>query len=316
MRTYAIVLIAILGYVFYSVDAPAKSSWSSSGDGIQMRFEFSGHGFGSGNGICTLGPGIDCGGMAWTGEESGFTLGTIQRSTAVDGADFELIFSFSYATENGRPYLIGTLYSFDVDSDRSMLTGRQRNIHEPIDFGEPHRITFKSERSDRSIEMEYTLEGGSVESQITFGRRTLALKSFDRANRSTSSTAEVHGLIGKSGDEESANSEPQHFSFSFSPDNSRHARRDTAVNYDVTITFDPPLDRGQFPMRSKLKLDRMYWLDTLHVPGEKINPHWGTGFSYTKDVEIVPGKVLKLVFPPEPSLKLPFQIEDTVVITP
>jgi hypothetical protein len=319
MRTYGIVLIAIVGYVLYSIDVPARSTFASSSDGIQMRFRFSGRGFGSGNGICTLGPGTGCEGMAWTGDESGFSLGTIQKSVAVEGADFELIFSFSYAAENGRPYLDGVLYSLDVVSDRSVVTGRRRTLHEPIDFGEPHTLTFTSERTGKSIELEYALEGGSMESQITFGRSTLALKSFDRSDRATSSTAEVHGLVGKSGDQDDPKntvSEPQYFSFSFSPDHSRSARRDTAVNYDVTISFDPPLVRDQFPMRSRLKLDRMYWIDTLHVPGDNINPHWGTGFSYTKDVEIVPGKVLKLVFPPEPKLKLPFQIEDTVVITP
>ena len=167
--------------------------------------------------------------------------------------------------------------------------------------------------------MEYTVEGGSMETQVTFGENTLALKSFDRGLRSTSSIGEAHGLV-KTGDGKSqlygALAEPQHFSFEFVPDAARGNRRDTAVRYDVTISFDPPLQKDRYPMHSRMKLDRMYWIDTLHVPRDSIQPNWGTGFSYTKDVEIVPGKVLKFVFPPEPKQILPFQIEDTVEIHP
>jgi hypothetical protein len=319
MRNFIYVTMALLCLGLITVETKARSPHSSSGDGIQIEFQFHGKGFGEGNGSCTLDPGTSCQGMAWTGEASGFSLGSITRTIPVRGADFELIFSFSCATEDGRPFLDGVLYSLDITSGRKIVTGQRKEIHEPIEFGEPHTLLFASERTDKSIEMEYTLEGGSVESEIVFGSSTLALKSFDRGGRSTSSTGEVHGLIREDGDRDNSDgnsSGPQHFSFSFAPDGRQRARRDTAVNYDVTISFDPPLERDQFPMRSIMKLDRMYWIDTLHVPGEKVSPNWGTGFSYSKSVEVVPGKVLKLVFPPEPKLRLPFQIEDTVVITP
>ncbi len=230
-----------------------------------------------------------------------------------------MIFTFSCSSEDGRPYLNGVLYSLDLNPDGSSVTGERRLVHEPIDFGHSHRLKFTSQKSRKSIEMEYRVEGGSMETQVTFGENTIALKSFDRGLRSTSTVAEAHGLVKTIPDPDESyglQSEPQHFSFEFMPDAARGIRRDTAVRYDVTISFEPPLQKDRYPMRSTMKLDRMYWIDTLHVPGDSIQPNWGTGTSYTKSVEILPGKVLKLVFPPESKQILPFQIEDTVEIHP
>lgn len=319
MRTLLIVLISMFSFGLFAIESTARSHASDDDQEIHIQFEFHGEGFGNGNASCVINPFGNCQGIAWSGKGSGFSLGTILNNAETEDADFELIFSFSCSSEDGEPYLDGELYSLDLNPDGSGVAGQRRKIHEPIDFGHSHRLKFKSQKSGKSIEMEYRVEGGSMETEVTFGENTLALTSFDRGLLVSSLTGEAQELVSLEQDRDRLNGlsvEPQHFSFEFMPEAARGHRRDTAVRYDVTISFDPPLQKDHYPMHSKMKLDRMYWIDTLHVPGDSILPNWGTGFSYTKDVEIVPGKVLKLVFPPEPRQILPFQIEDTVEIHP
>jgi len=318
MKTILLYAILVLSIELSTFGNTVRSSSHSEGDGIQMRIEFHGRGFGSGNGSCTLGPDNVCEGMAWIGNGSGFSLGSLAENSEVREADFELIFSFTYDVEDGRPYLLGTLYSLDIAADGTIASGKRQIVHEPINFGESHRVTCISQRSDRQIEMEYVLEEGSIESSVVYGSRTLTLSSFNRLDSGhtlVSQTIDLYDSLAQAlKTAGAAKSTAINFESKFV--NSSANGQDIALAYRVNLSFAPPLDPAQPSQHTELTLQREYLVDSAHQAGARLNAKWITGYAFVKSVDIAPGKALKLVFPPNLSAVPGFQIEDTLTIVP
>jgi hypothetical protein len=301
-----------------AVNLVAQNDVTDGSDEFQMTLQFHGKGFGTGNGNCSLGSGERCEGIAWSGQTSGFSFGSISRSNQVDGPELEVVFSFSVSQENSQPFLDGVIYSLDVASDLETVTGKRKEIHEPIEIGRPHLLAFQSTRGDKSIEMEYTIAGGSIQENIAYGPSTFTVKSFNQSDPGRtigSQTVDlIQGPATNTARRGHTKQSPLNFQSTFFNPSAR--TRGQALEYHVSASFDPPLDLDKYPQRTTMTYSRIYFVDTAYQAGSRMKPTWDIGYSFSKSLEIVPGKVLKFVFPPNQGNSTGFEIEDTVIIVP
>ncbi|MBN1211137.1 MAG: hypothetical protein JXA92_01040 [candidate division Zixibacteria bacterium] len=87
------------------------------------------------------------------------------------------------------------------------------------------------------------------------------------------------------------------------------------LRYTVKIGFSEELKNITRPMECEITFHRMYMIDTLGNPEDN---EFDIGYfsSFVKEIELRPGKELKLIFPPDtPSIR-GFDIEDTLIIKP
>jgi hypothetical protein len=60
----------------------------------------------------------------------------------------------------------------------------------------------------------------------------------------------------------------------------------------------------------------MYTIDTLHYSRTPVTPHVQYESTYTREIELIPGRILKVVIPVDTPSVRGFAIEDTLIINP
>jgi hypothetical protein len=263
-----------------------------------------------GSGSCLIYPGRGpCSGVIYVrGDESGQSVGSIINDR--DSVQFEILYSLAMDYENSAPSLIGSIYAFQLDRSGVITGGKKLMIHDTLLYGESRTLTFEPPRSPKPITMTFQVVREASSVQVAYGSGTLTLVSTQMIDgKPWSTNGNTVPLVVKASSEA-----PTHFVTRF---NSRPSGgKFVTMNYAVDVSFTPPLHREKMPARCELEFSRMYWVTDTSSAKAHENAQWATGTTYKKQVEIVPGKVIKLIFPADEPSVAGFHIEDTLIIVP
>jgi hypothetical protein len=263
-----------------------------------------------GSGSCVVQPGRGpCSGVMYVrGRESGQSVGSIINN--LDSVQFEVLYSLSMDYVNSVPSLLGSIYALQMDPSGKITGGEKLLVHDTLRYGEERTLKFTSMNPPKPITMTFKVLREAPTVQVAYGSATLSLISTQSIGGKPWSTSGKTVPLFVNGQTES----PRHFEsrFTSKPTGSKQI----TLNYEVEVAFTPPLIRDKLPARSELEFSRMYWVTDTTSQSASRAAQWGTGTTFKKQVEIVPGKVLKLIFPSDQPPVAGFQIEDTLIVVP
>jgi hypothetical protein len=266
-------------------------------------------------GGCYIGPGKTCDGLFYINDDgSGVLVGSIINDL-VSEPEFELVYSITLTKEGGRDMLVGSAYAMELSPEGEILGGRRTEIRQYFTYGEEIVLaqpvgrlpggeniflqmsanTQKPKPVDKSGEHPITLISTQLVDNEQYSRAT---NSYHRPKSTYAFRA------GFSSEEKNGACEM--------------LRYDVEVRMDYREGYDSATASGRSgqPVRGRLSFNRTYAIDTLNYPHASFTPDVTYVSKYTKDVDIVPGKMLKLVFPPDTPSVRGFDIEDTLIIVP
>jgi hypothetical protein len=256
---------------------------------------------------CYIGPGKKCNGLFYMNDDgSGILVGSIINDL-VPNPDFELLYSITLTKENGRDMLIGSAYAMQLSPEGEILGGRRTQIRQYLTDGENIVLAQPVGRlangdtiflqmvadrkrpkgDDKLAEHPITL----ISTQLVDGVQYSQVRNW--YNRLRSARAFRTGFRSKE--------KNGHYEF---------------LKYEIEIDLSSIADLAQVPLSGQLSFERTYTIDTLHHEGDEFSADVVYASKYTKDIEIVLGKMLKLVFPPDTPSVRGFDIEDTLIIVP
>ncbi len=266
---------------------------------------------------CYIGLGKKCNGLFFMNDDgSGILVGTIINDL-VPNPEFELLYSMTLTKEAGRDMLIGSAYAMQLSPEGEILGGRRTEIRQYLTYGEEIVLAQpvgqlgngetiflqmtadeqKPRRVDKSAEHPITL----ISTQLEDG------KEYSQARNWYNSVKSAYAFRAH---------------FNSTENNGAYELLKYKVEIDVDCESDIDLDFSSHgdvakePLRGQLSFVRTYTIDTLHYPHASFSPDVVYTSKYTKEVKIVLGKMLKLVFPPDTPSVRGFDIEDTLIIVP
>ncbi len=283
---------------------------NASDDAIYMSIQFHEGGEslmgGSASGGCTVAPGEACNGLFYRNEDgSGIVMGPAMNS--VQGADFELLFSYQVEpTDRGLDLVVST-HMMTLDNDGAILQGRKTAYREPVRFGDQVEIPVGS-----------IFGGDPVTLSIKVGTR-----SDPPWGHNGNNAYQVQLISTNIGPAETMSRQTSHrrqlsprlkFSSDFrdvAGDQANHK----SLRYHVQVYLDG-WQEGAPSNDCVLRYKRQYLVDSSHSEGNQnyaINAKFQS--EYERAVQLSPDKVIKLVFPPDQPSVHGFDIEDTLVIS-
>ncbi len=266
-------------------------------------------------GGCYIRPGKDCKGLFyWSDDGSGVLVGSLINDL-VPKPNFELLYSMTLTKEAGRDVLVGTAYAMQLSDEGEILGGRRTRIRQYLAPGEEIVLAQpvgrlgsgesiflqisgerqKPEPADKSAEHPVTL----ISTQLQDGEECSQTRNWYSRPRDTYAFRTGFSLNEKNGAYEFLKYEV-------------HVR----LNYDDGSGWPTGDDAAGEPVKGRLSFDRKYIIDTLHYRHASFSPDVVYESGFKKDIEIVPGKMLKLIFPPDTPSVRGFDIEDTLIIVP
>ncbi len=266
-------------------------------------------------GGCYIGPGKVCDGLFYIDDDgSGVLVGSIINDL-VSNPNFELLYSITLTQEGGRDMLIGSAYAMQLSPEGEILGGRRTEIRQYFAYGEEIVLaqpvgrlpsgesiflqmsanTQKPEPIDESAQHPITL----ISTQLIDGEQYSQVRNW--YNHLTNAYAFRTGF----------RSEERNGAFQV-------LKYEVEIRVDYGEGFDrwTVSDVATQPVKGRLAFSRIYAIDTLNYPHASFTPDVTYMSEYTKDVDIVPGKMLKLIFPPDTPSVRGFDIEDTLIIVP
>lgn len=88
------------------------------------------------------------------------------------------------------------------------------------------------------------------------------------------------------------------------------------LKYEAEIRFRPSLTDIDSATTITLNFIRRYAIDTLHYSRTVVTPQIRYESTYTKEITLVPGRILKIIIPSDTPSVHGFTIEDTLIINP
>ena len=267
-------------------------------------------------GGCYIEPGKACNGLFYMDDDgSGILVGSIINDL-VPNPEFELLYSITLTKEDGRDMLVGSAYAMQLSPEGEILGGRRTEIRQYVTLGEEIVLAQPVGR---------VANGETIFLQMSADRPTPR-----RADKSAEHPITLISTQLEDGKEYSQATHwynrlgsPRRFRSGF------RSRTDNSVSdllrYDVEVDVDYDSHITNLaslavltkePIKGELSFKRTYAIDTLHHGSDEFLPDVVYTSKYTKDIAIVPGKMLKLVFPPDTPSVRGFDIEDTLIIVP
>ncbi|MFQ6009023.1 MAG: hypothetical protein ACE5K8_08750 [Candidatus Zixiibacteriota bacterium] len=270
-------------------------------------------------GGCYIGYGKECKGMFYIDDDgSGVLVGSIINDL-VSTPNFELLYSMTLSKEEGRDMLVGSAYAMQLSPEGEILGGRRTEIRQYFTYGEEIVLaqpvgrlpngeniflqmsanTQKSKSADKSAEHPITL----ISTQLVDGEPYSQVKHWYNSLRAD--------FAFRTGFKSKENNNDREYEFL-----KYEVEIDVDCDIDIDIGFSSDADRDKEPLKGQLFYRRKYTIDTLHHALGTFSPDVVYTSKYTKDIGIVPGKMLKLIFPPDTPSVRGFDIEDTLIIVP
>jgi hypothetical protein len=256
---------------------------------------------------CYIGPGKECNGLFYMNDDgSGIFVGTIINDL-VPNPEFELLYSIKLTVEGGRDMLVGSAYAIQLSPEGEILSGRRTEIRQYLAYGEENVIAQPVGRlsNGKTIFLQMLAERKRPKEDDKLAEHPVTLISTQLMNGEQSSQARnwynslgsVHSFrAGFKSKEENGSYE--------------------LLRYDVEIDLSSTAERGREPLRGQLSFSRTYSIDTLYHPHSSFAADVVYSSKYSRDIDLVPGKMLKLIFPPDTPSVRGFNIEDTLIIVP
>jgi hypothetical protein len=266
-------------------------------------------------GGCYIGPGKVCDGLFYINDDgSGVLVGSIINDL-VSNPDFELLYSMTLTQEDGRDMLVGSAYAMQLSPEGEILGGHRTAIRQYFTYGEEIVLaqpvgrlpggeniflqmsanTQQPKPVDKSAEYPITL----ISTQLVDDEQYSQVKNW--YNHLTNAYAFRTGFRSK---EKNGAYEVLKYEV------------EIKVDYGEGFDHWTVSDFATQPVKGRLAFSRTYAIDTLNYPHASFAPDVTYMSEYTKDVDIIPGKMLKLIFPPDTPSVRGFDIEDTLIIVP
>ena len=248
---------------------------------------------------------VSSGVFYWSDAGGHGTFGNSIWPFAAPTAALEFYYNFTLGGSPSQPKLIGTLLTIRVKDSDNVISGNRKtldlpiNLNEAIDFDigllpDGREIVLQITISDTQPARETICEPGQL--------KLISLSYFEGKMRSK------HGA-GRS----LANIIiPISTSFSVPVDDAASQY----LKYEAEISFLPTLTDIDSATTVTLNFIRRYAIDTSHYNRTEVNPHIRYESTYTKEITLVPGRILKIIIPSDTPSVRGFTIEDTLIINP
>lgn len=224
---------------------------------------------------------------------------------AAPSASVESYYHFTLGGTPSQLRLIGTVLTVQVTDHDVIDSGRRESINLAITLNEPIDLDIGTLPNGRQIVLRTTVRDTKPTRGITCGPGQMKLVSVSYLDGKVQSS---HGAS-----RDLANTvKPIQTSFSCPRDDAASQ----FMSYNAEISFSPPLVEVNTTITSTLTFIRRYAIDTLNYIRNPIDPHVRYESTYSRDITLEPGRILKIVIPADTPSVRGFRIEDTLMINP
>ena len=241
----------------------------------------------------------------WSDAGGHGTFGNSIWPFAAPNAGLEFYYNFTLGGSPSQPRLIGTVLTIRVKDSDNIISGKRMILDQPVKLNEAIDLDMGLLPDGREIVLQITISDTQParETICPPGQlRLISLSYFEGKMRSK------HGA-GRS----LANTiKPISISFSVPVDDAASQY----VKYEAEISFLPALTDIDSATTITLNFIRRYAIDTLHYRRNAVNLYIRYESTYTKEITLVPGRILKIIIPSDTPSVRGFTIEDTLIINP
>ena len=220
-------------------------------------------------------------------------------------AAMEFYYLFTLGGSPSQLRLIGTILTVRTINFGVIESGNRKTLDLPIKLNEPIDLDIGLLPDGREIVLQITISDTlpARETICPPGQfRLISLSYFEGKMRSK------HGA----GRSLSNIIIPINTSFSLPVDDAASQY----LKYDAEISFLPSFTDMDSATPTTLNFIRRYSIDTLHYSRSVANPQIRYESTYTKEITLVPGRILKIIIPSDTPSVHGFTIEDTLIINP
>ena len=241
----------------------------------------------------------------WTEEGGHGTFSSAIWPFAAPSASVESYYHFRLSGTPSHLRLLGTVLTARVINADRIDSGLRKSLNMAIRLNEPVDLDIGTLPDGRQMVLHTTVRDTKPTRKTTCGPGQMKLISTNYRDGKVLSKHEASRDL--------ANTfKPVKTSFSCPKDDAASQFMD----YNAKIIFSPPLTDIDTSITSTLTFIRQYAIDTLNYRRNPTDPHVRYESRYTKDITIEPGRILRIVIPPDTPAVRGFRIEDTLIIHP
>ena len=220
-------------------------------------------------------------------------------------AALEFYYNFTLGGSPSQLKLIGTVLTIRVKDSDNIIFGKRTILDQPIKLNEAIDLDIGLLPDGREIVIQMTISDTQPirEAICAPGQfRLISLSYFEGKMRSKHGAGRslTNMII------------PISTSFSLPVDDAASQY----LKYEAEISFLPAFTDIDSSITTTLNFIRRYAIDTLHYSRSVANPQIRYESTYTKEITLVPGRILKIIIPSDTPSVHGFTIEDTLIINP
>ena len=256
---------------------------------------------------CYIGPGKECSGLFYMNDDgSGILVGSIINDK-VSHPEFELLYSVTLDEEGGRDILFGSAYAVYLSPEGEILSGRRTEIRQYLTSG--NEIVLAQPvgklKNSKTIFLQMQADRNRQAENDKLAEHALTLISTQLVNGDKFSRVSnwYNNLASEHAFRAGFKSKEENGSYQL-------------LRYDVKVDLLSDAGEEIVPLRGQLSFRRTYSIDTLYQSNSPFSADVIYSSQYKKDIDLVPGKMLKLIFPPDVPSVRGFDIEDTLIVVP
>jgi len=220
-------------------------------------------------------------------------------------AGLEFYYNFTLGGSPSQPKLIGTVLAIRVKDSDNIISGKRMIIDQPVKLNEAIILNAGLLPDGREIVLQITVRDSFPVKERKlepYQLRLISLSYFEGK------------ILSKHGAGRALENTIKPISTSFSIPVDDAASQ--YLQYDAEISFQPTLTDIDSSTTITLNFIRRYTIDTLHYIRTEVNPQIRYQSTYTKEITLVPGRILKIIIPSDTPSVHGFTIEDTLIINP
>ena len=248
---------------------------------------------------------VSSGVFYWSDAGGHGTFGNSIWPFAVPTAALEFYYNFTLGGSPSQPKLIGTVLTIRVKDSDNVISGKRIILDQPLKLNEAFDLDIGLLPDGREIVLQITISDTKPvrETICPPGQLWLiSLSHFEGKMRSKHGAGRgLENII-----------RPISTSFSIPVDDAASQY----LKYEAEISFLPALTDIDSAITTTLNFIRRYAIDTLHYSRSVANPQIRFESTYTKEITLVPGRILKIIIPSDTPSVRGFTIEDTLIINP
>jgi len=220
-------------------------------------------------------------------------------------AGLEFYYNFTLGGSPSQPRLIGTVLTIRVKDSDNIISGKRMILNQPVKLNEAIDLDIGLLPDGREKVIQLTITDTKPASETICAPGWLRLISLIHFE------GKMHFKHGAGRVLENT-IEPISTSLTLPVDDAASQY----LKYDPEISFLPALTNIDSSTTTTLNFIRRYAIDTLHYRRNEVNLHIRYESTYTKEITLVPGRILKIIIPPDTPSVRGFTIEDTLIINP